>query len=107
MSNGENTLKNLSKANSRFAQGFHPRKLAKLLPCLFAAALLAGCAHRYDITLTNGERVTNVTKPILNRDRGAFYYQDVAGQEHHVFVGRVVEIAPHSNKNTTPGTLLQ
>jgi len=97
--------KNSSKANSCFAQGFYYRKLARILPCLFSAALLAGCAHRYDIILTNGDRVTNVTKPVLHRDDGVFVYKDVAGQEHHVNAGRVVDIGPHSSKNTTPGTL--
>ena len=96
-----------SRANSHFAQGLRPCKLAKLLPWFFSAALLAGCAHRYDITLTNGERVTNVTKPILHRDDGVFIYKDVTGKEHHVNAGRVVEIGPHSRKNTTPGTLQQ
>jgi hypothetical protein len=80
---------------------------AKLLPCLFSAALLAGCARHYDMILTNGTRITNVTKPKLYRDAGAFYYKDVAGNIHHVSAGRVVEIKPHSEKNTTAGTLQQ
>jgi hypothetical protein len=99
--------KKLSRSNFPLAQGFHRCKPARLLPWFFSAALLAGCARRYDITLINGERVTNVTKPILNRDRGAFYYKDVTGQEHHVFAGKVVEIWPHSNKNIRPGTVQQ
>ena len=96
-----------SKADSRSAQGRPALNRAKILPWLVAAGLLAGCAHRYDITLTNGERVTNVTKPRLNRDAGAFFYKDVAGNDHHVSAGRVVDIAPHSSKNTMPGTLQQ
>ncbi len=80
---------------------------ARFLPWLFSAALLAGCAHRYDMTLTNGQRVTNVTKPVLKRDVGAYFYKDVAGNVHHVSAGRVVEIAPHSSKNITPGTFQQ
>jgi hypothetical protein len=99
--------KKLSRAISHFTNVFHGWKLAKLLPFLFCAALLAGCAHRYDITLVNGERVINVTKPILNRDRGAFYYKDVAGGEHHVFAGKVVEIGPHSNKHVPAGAIQQ
>lgn len=96
---------NSSKLNSWLARGFHYRKLARILPWFFSAALLAGCAHRYDILLTNGERVTNVTKPVLYRDDGVFIYKDVTGKEHRVFAGKVVDIGPHSNKNTTPGTL--
>jgi hypothetical protein len=94
----------MSKADSRSSWSLHGSKLAKLLPLLFSAALLAGCAHRYDMTLTNGVRVTNVTKPILNREEGVFTYKDVAGNVKHINSGRVVDIAPHSNKNTTPGT---
>jgi hypothetical protein len=97
--------KNSSPANSRFAQGFRQGKLAKLLPWIFSAGLLTGCAHHYDILLTNGERVTNVTKPILHRDEGVFVYKDVTGREHRVFAGKVVDIGPHSSKNTTPGSL--
>jgi len=92
-----------SKEDTRFAQGLHCLKVAKLLPWLFAAALLSGCAHRYDITLTNGSRVTNVTKPVLDRDIGVFTYKDVAGHEHKLHAGRVVDIGPHSNKNSPSG----
>jgi hypothetical protein len=57
------------------------------------------------MTLTNGQRITNVSKPYYNRDDGAFYYKDVTGKIHHVSKGRVVEIDPHSSKDTTPGTV--
>jgi hypothetical protein len=97
----------LSGAMACFVHGLRRGKLVRLLPWLFSAALLAGCARRYDITMVNGERVSNVTRPILDRDRGAFFYKDVTGQEHHVFAGKVVEIWPHSNKNVRPGTVQQ
>ena len=61
----------------------------------------------YDMTLTNGMRITNVTKPVLDRGEGAFYYKNVAGTVRHISAGRVVEIKPHSGKNTTPGTLME
>jgi len=85
--------------------GFRGRASARLAPWLLSAALLAGCARHYDMTLSNGTRITNVTKPVLSREAGAFYYKDVAGKVHHVSSGRVLEIKPHSEKNTTPGTL--
>ena len=85
---------------------FSPLKyLARVWPCLAAWALLTGCARHYDITLINGERITNVTRPVLNDNRDAFYYKDVAGGEHHVFVGRVVDIRPHSSRTAIPGTI--
>jgi uncharacterized protein DUF903 len=95
--------KDSSKADSRFAPGDHYPKLAKLLPWLLSAGLLTGCAQHYDITLTNGSRVTYVTKPILDKETGVFTYKDVAGHEHKVNAGRVVEIGPHSDKQTVPG----
>jgi hypothetical protein len=65
-------------------------------PFLVMALLLAGCAQHYDMTLTNGVRVTNVTKPILNEDSGSYTYKDVAGNVRHVSQSRVLEIKPHS-----------
>jgi hypothetical protein len=96
-----------SAADSRIAVGLFGFKAARLPACVVAAALLAGCAHRYDMTLTNGIRVTNVTKPVLDRQVGVYTYKDVVGNVKHVSAGRVVDISPHSSKNTTPGTLQQ
>jgi uncharacterized lipoprotein YajG len=70
--------------------------MKKVLPSLVAGLLLAGCAQHYDMTLTNGVRVTNVTKPVLNSDSGMFTYKDVAGNVRHVSESRVLEIKPHS-----------
>jgi hypothetical protein len=70
--------------------------MKKALPCAVLALLLwAGCAHHYDMTLTNGIRVTNVTKPVLNTDTDQYTYKDVAGNEHQVSAGRVLEIKSH------------
>jgi hypothetical protein len=76
--------------------------MKKVLPLLVAALALAGCAEHYDMTLTNGVRVTNVTKPVLNTDTETFYYKDVAGNEHHVGQARVLEIKPHSHRTDVP-----
>jgi hypothetical protein len=59
------------------------------------------------MTLTNGGRITNVTKPVYDKDKGVYTYKDVAGNEHHVNSGHVVEIKPHSRKNTTAGSIQQ
>ena len=68
------------------------------------ALLLCGCAH-YDMTLTNGVRILNVHKPVLNKGRGLYEYVDAAGKKHYITASRVVEIAPHAkNKNNTPFT---
>jgi hypothetical protein len=90
---------NPSKAEAHSSQPPNCPVIAKLLLSLLSAALLSSCAHRYDIMLTNGSRATNVTKPVLNRETGVFTYKDVAGHEHKVSAGRVVDIGPHSSKN--------
>jgi hypothetical protein len=69
-----------------------------ILPGMAALVLLAGCAHRYDITLTNSVRLTNVSKPLLDRSAGVYVYKDVNGQEHRINASRVVEIDSHSSK---------
>lgn len=73
--------------------------MKKVLPVLVTALLLAGCAQHYDMTLTDGVRVTNVTKPILNEEAGSYSYKDVAGNVRHVSQSRVLEIKPHSRRN--------
>jgi hypothetical protein len=75
-----------------------------VLPMLAMALMLAGCAHRYDMVLTNGVRVSNVTKPVLNEESGTYTYKDVAGTERHVSQSRVLEIKPHSKRNDSPAS---
>jgi uncharacterized lipoprotein YajG len=72
--------------------------MKKVLPLLVTTLLLAGCARHYDMTLVNGVRVTNVTKPILDPESGMFTYKDVAGTVRHVSQARVLEIKPHSRQ---------
>ena len=72
--------------------------MKKLFPGLAALWLLAGCAHHYDLLLTNNMRITNVSKPVLDRAAGVYIYKDVNGQVRKVNAARVVEIDPHSRK---------
>jgi len=78
--------------------------MKKVLPMLAAVFLLAGCARHYDMILTNGIRVTNVTKPVLNTEEGSYTYKDVAGNVRHVSQSRVLEIKPHSRGGDVPGS---
>jgi uncharacterized lipoprotein YajG len=78
--------------------------MKKVLPMLAAVVLLAGCARHYDMVLTNGIRVTNVTKPVLNNEAGSYTYKDVAGTVRHVSQSRVLEIRPHSRQSDVPGS---
>jgi hypothetical protein len=92
----------LTNVPSNSNHSLHFPITAKVLLCVFSLALLSGCAEHYDIILTNGSRITNVTKPVLDKDKGVFTYKDVAGGEHHVNAGRVVDIGPHSKQNDVP-----
>jgi hypothetical protein len=65
---------------------------------LAALLLLTGCAHRYDVTLTNSMRLTNVSKPVLDRSAGVYVYKDASGKEVRISASRVVAIDPHSSK---------
>jgi len=93
-----------SAADSCSVHGLQGPALARLLPWLFCAALLTGCARRYDIVLTDGTRVTNVTRPVKDKETGVLSYKDVAGNVHQKNAARVVEIVPHSDKISTPGS---
>ena len=76
--------------------------MKKFILFLSGAALLCGCAH-YDMTLTNGARITNVRKPVVNKATGQVDYTDVAGHKMHIALSRLVEIQPHhSQKFTSP-----
>ena len=77
--------------------------MKRFLFILAGASLLAGCA-RYDMVLTNGGRISNVSRPKLDRANEVYLYKDVTGSQRLISAGRVVEIAPHSSKNDGPFT---
>ncbi len=80
---------------------FFSIRMKMLFPALAAVLLLAGCAHRYDVTLTNGVRLTNVSRPLLDRESGVYVYKDIAGHKRQVIASRVEEIEPHSSRKVT------
>jgi hypothetical protein len=99
MSNDENTL----FAGSSPAKRTNFVNMKNILWLLLGAGILAGCMHNYDITLINGNRITHVTKPKLDKSTGVYTYKDVKGRTNYVNASRVVEIAPHSTA-PEPGT---
>jgi hypothetical protein len=65
---------------------------------LLAAATLCGCA-RYDVTLTNGGKVTNVPKPVRSKEGGYYTIITPGGQKLIISSSRVVAIVPHGDKD--------
>jgi hypothetical protein len=64
---------------------------------LLAATALCGCVH-YDMTLTNGGRVTNVRKPTYNAEGGYWTYVTADGKHITLPASRVVSVVPHGDK---------
>src|SRR5258708_8168896 len=80
-------------------------KMKNCLLLLLGTVFLTGCMHNYDLTLVNGLRITRVSKPKLNKETGMYTYTDIRGEKKSISAGRVVEIAPHSNKLTAGSPL--
>ena len=72
-------------------RALHPRSLFVLL---LAAATLCGCV-RYDMTLTNGGKVTNIRKPKISKDHSYWSYVTDNGTTNIVPAGRVISVGPH------------
>jgi hypothetical protein len=67
----------------------------KLLPLLIALSLLlTGCVQRYQITLTNGNTITTRGKPKLNKETGAYMFNDTEGKPSSLPAFRIKQIEP-------------
>jgi hypothetical protein len=75
------------------------RALARpiIFALLLAASAFCGCVH-YDMTLTNGGRVTNVRKPTYNAEGGYWTYVTADGKHITLPASRVVSVVPHGDK---------
>jgi len=71
--------------------------MKKILILVAASLLLVGCRTRYDIALSNGSRITGVSKPVLDKSTGEYHFKDVKGKDHVIKSMRVIEIAPHES----------
>ena len=72
--------------------------MKNVLLLLLGAVFLAGCMHNYDLTLTNGMKITRVSKPKFNKETGVYTFRDIKGRTNSINAARVTEIAPHSDK---------
>jgi hypothetical protein len=68
-------------------------KSATLLCLIGGIALNAtGCRTRYDVSMVNGGKFTNVSKPILNKATGYYQFKDRQGNLHQIATGRITGI---------------
>jgi len=70
-------------------------------PLLLAAGMLAGCARRYDMLLTNQRVVSNVRKPKLSTDHSYYIIVDGYGRTNTYSAGEVILIQPHQKSTLT------
>ena len=64
------------------------------LALILGALVLCGCA-RYDMVLTNGQRLENIRKPKRDATGGYYSFIDAKGRTNVISEARVVSIAPH------------
>jgi hypothetical protein len=67
------------------------KRLLLFFLCGFVLAS-SGCRTRYDITLTTGSRITNVSRPVLDKESGAYHYRDAGGNPQRIPAMRVRSI---------------
>ncbi|MGD1084472.1 MAG: hypothetical protein ABSA47_06930 [Verrucomicrobiota bacterium] len=79
----------------------HGLPAGKILPLLLAAGMLAGCARRYDMLLTNQRVVSNVRKPKLSPDHSYYIIVDRQGRTNTIPAGEVNVIQPHQKSPLT------
>jgi|GEM_PF-1212016 len=68
--------------------------MKKLIVLFLAAACLVGCA-RYDVSLSNGTRLNNVHKPVLDKNTGIYTIKMLNGDKIRVPEYKIREIQPH------------
>jgi hypothetical protein len=65
-------------------------RIASLLLGVLAALLLTGCRTRYELTLTNANRITAYSKP--KNEQGWYVFKDANGKPARVPAMRVLQI---------------
>jgi hypothetical protein len=70
----------------------------RILLLLLGLFVCAGCATRYNITLSDGEVITARGKPKYDATRSGYFYTDGSGNPSYISQLRVNEIAPQSWK---------
>jgi len=67
--------------------------MKKIFALLCVTVLFSGCV-RYDITLNNGDKRINVSKPKLDKEKNVYTFNE-GGQKASVRASHVILIEPH------------
>ncbi len=66
---------------------------------LLVTVALAGCRSSYDLTLSNGNRITGVTRPVLDKKTEQYHFKLADGRELTIPASRVRVIEPHGESS--------
>jgi hypothetical protein len=76
-----------------------PGVMKKILALLFAITVLTGCKTSYDVTLSDGKKITGVSKPVLDETKGQYQFKTADGQGVKVPASRIRLIEPHGESS--------
>jgi hypothetical protein len=76
------------------------KRLVLWIVVFAAVGPLMGCRSTYDITLNNGNKITGVSKPELDRKSGDYKFTTGSGKVMYVKSIRVREISPHEAEDS-------
>ncbi|MEO5804205.1 MAG: YgdI/YgdR family lipoprotein [Verrucomicrobiota bacterium] len=71
----------------------------KNLFMLLTAFTLVGCKTSYDVTLSDGKKITGVSKPVLDKTKDQYQFKMADGREVKIYAGRIRTIAPHGESS--------
>jgi hypothetical protein len=75
---------------------FGPIRTFLLLTLLIA---LTGCKTSYYVTLSNGRKLSDVSKPVLDKETGNYRFKLPDGREVKVSSSRIRLIEPHGESS--------
>jgi hypothetical protein len=76
--------------------------MKKIALVFLLAAACAGCATRYNLTLSNGDVITTKGRPHLSADKNEWLFTDASGKPGGIPAGNVTQIVPQSMNSDNP-----
>ncbi len=76
------------------------KRFSVWIALLSVPVLFTACHSAYDITLNNGNKITGVSKPVLDKKTGEYQFKTSSGKVMYVKSIRVREIGPHEAEDS-------